>query len=108
MDLIKVGFWRSQYTLPNSKNEMELPNPKDFIDINWDAKEKEAVITFLNNPVKTQGYRGRSNCRICGCLNGSKDFMDEKYVWPEGLVHYITDHNVKVPQEFIDYILSKK
>jgi hypothetical protein len=37
---------------------------------------------------------------------GSGERTDGVYVWPEGLVHYLEKHNVRLPQEFVDHVLS--
>ena len=36
---------------------------------------------------------GRSSCRNCGVPNGSGEFTDGTLVWPEGLAHYVTEHD---------------
>ena len=54
-------------------------------------------------PGITPGY---STCRICGIDNGTKDLSDGKYMWPEGLVHYVKDHNLRLPKEFEEHVES--
>jgi hypothetical protein len=46
-------------------------------------------------------FRGLSPCRFCGRHNGSAEFTDDSYYWPEGLVHHITEHDVRLPEEFV-------
>ena len=37
-------------------------------------------------------------CRFCGAANGSAELTDgEHFVWPEGLAHYVSDHDVCLP-----------
>jgi hypothetical protein len=33
---------------------------------------------------------------------------DGKYIWPKGLSHYIENHNVWLPDIFIDHVISNK
>jgi hypothetical protein len=41
---------------------------------------------------------GWSSCRFCGAANGSVELTDgEHFVWPEGLAHYVSDHDVRLP-----------
>lgn len=47
---------------------------------------------------------GSSRCRICSCLNGCRDLTDGYYLWPEGLAHYVLDHSVRLPTEFLKHI----
>ncbi|MFF7456750.1 hypothetical protein [Kitasatospora sp. NPDC008115] len=47
---------------------------------------------------------GVSRCRLCSRANGSRDFTDGRYLWPEGLAHYVLDHNVRLPDEFLEHI----
>lgn len=36
---------------------------------------------------------------------GSRELTDGVYVWPEGLVHYIEKHNVRLPRQFVEHVL---
>lgn len=46
------------------------------------------------------GYRGSSTCRICGCHNGSKEYVYGGYRWPQGFRHYVEEHNVEPSEGF--------
>ena len=35
--------------------------------------------------------------------NGSLELTDGTYVWPEGLAHYVEQHGVKLPGEFLEH-----
>jgi hypothetical protein len=48
--------------------------------------------------------RGLSPCRLCGQLNGSAEYTDGTYVWPEGLAHYVMEHDVRLPDEFVSHV----
>lgn len=52
------------------------------------------------------GYRGWSNCRLCGKMNGSKELEiirgGTKYRIPEGYLHYLEDHAVGYAPELRD------
>lgn len=84
-----------------------LPHPGDFVDASWDPEEREAVAVYLDSHPAIQYWKGYSSCRLCGEIGlGSTDRSDGVYTWPEGFSHYITVHNVKPPQEFIDHVLT--
>ena len=99
--MIKIGFWRG------SKNETsELPWPTDYYDPHWDEEEREAVATYLDSGKIADSYRGWSECRVCGCMNGTSDMTDGTYLWPEGLSHYVREHNIRLPREFINHAME--
>lgn len=89
--LIVIGLWRD-------RAEPYWPDPKDFIDEQWDATERAAVVHALRNARTVREYRGESTCRICGRLNGAKEVTDGTYLWPDGLAHYVSEHAVRLPE----------
>ncbi len=93
-----VGYWYSEH-------EPELPNVADFIDDAWAKEERDVIANYLKAGKLYIGWMGWSDCRVCGKMNGSTCLTDETYIWPSGFAHYITEHNVKPPQEFIEHIL---
>ena len=55
---------------------------------------------------KLTAYRGFSMCRLCSIPNGSEEFEHDGYRWPQGLLHYVVGHNVRLPDDFVDAILK--
>lgn len=98
-ELILLGYWS---TGPDSR----WPRPEAFVDPEWDADERELIVEFLRRGLVARTYMGYSPCRMCGVANGAIELSDGVYVWPDGLAHYVSDHKVKPPQEFIDHALS--
>ena len=99
--MIKIGFWRK------SRNEVsELPWPTDYYDPHWDDEEREVIAAYLDGGKTDASYKGWSECRVCGCMNGSCDMTDGIYLWPEGLAHYVREHNIRLPREFMDHALK--
>lgn len=94
-----IGYWKN-------KNYPNLPDPKKYIDNRWNDHRKDNVVRYLKSGEKVSYYLGWSTCRICGCQNGSSELTDGAFVWPEGLAHYIEEHNVKPPELFIKYIMG--
>jgi hypothetical protein len=37
---------------------------------------------------------------------GSGELSDGRYVWPEGLAHYVAEHGVRLPNEFVHHVLA--
>ena len=100
-EIIRIGYWKQRL---NEKSD--LPYPTSFIDLDWDEKERKAIIDYLDNGEIVARWRGWSNCRICNRMNGSVCKGDGVYQWPEGYSHYIKEHNVKPPQDFISHVLK--
>lgn len=50
---------------------------------------------------------GHSYCRICEIENnGYREKSDGVYLWPEGFLHYVTEHDLRPPKEFIEHCLE--
>lgn len=93
----EVGFWN------NERNEYpEYPMPVEN-KANYDV---EKMFDYLSNGALAGGYRGPSHCRICGVKNGSKEYVDGIYLWPEGLPHYIKEHQIELPSDFVNHVES--
>jgi hypothetical protein len=39
-------------------------------------------------------YKGWSNCRVCGCNNGSAEMVHKNHVVPSGAMHYKQEHKL--------------
>jgi hypothetical protein len=96
---MQEGFWYS-------KDEPHYPHPKPR-DKPWKGRAE-----FLKNLDKVESkahsvsFKGSSLCRCCGQRNGSSTFTTKRWEWPEGLRHYVKDHNVKPSEDFLAYIES--
>ena len=99
MALIRIGYWRSE-------NSPEWPDVADFVDTSWDEDERYTVSATLRRATAVGHCMGFSPCRICGKQNGTSEFSDGTYIWPEGLAHYIADHAVRLPQSLVEHALE--
>ena len=104
--LILVGYWHSEY-------EQNYPDPnklqsknfwEDFERINYCNKKR--ITLYLDSGIPCNFYRGISRCRICEKFLGSFERHDYKYIWPDQLSHYISEHDVILPKDFIQHILN--
>lgn len=93
-----IGFWQS-------KTKPGLPDPKDYVDEDWDWWEKQRVADFFDAGKSVASYKGWSDCRLCGKPNGSADLGDGVFVWPSGLGHYVREHSVKPPAVIVQRAL---
>jgi hypothetical protein len=95
-----IGYWRND-------QHPEYPDPADLVDEAWDDDEREQVWWYLLGGTYGRAYMGLSPCRLCGKHNGSGEFTDGVYEWPEGLAHYVREHAVRMPQEFVTHALAR-
>ena len=93
----KVGFW-------HSTTEPHLLKPVPSLDP-WEGKHKFLLgLKATEEMADAVTFKGVSKCRICGCHNGCVEFEYGGFVWPAGLAHYVENHNVMPPKEFVDFI----
>lgn len=99
VDLVLIGYWRG-------KGVEGWPDPSEFMDFTWDVDERDIVVDYLRRGFVVRAYMGYSPCRMCGRGNGSLELSDGVYVWPEGLTHYLADHDVRPPEPFVSHVLA--
>jgi hypothetical protein len=96
-----IGYWLG----PNAP---DWPDVLDFVDPGADIERREIILTKLEAGTPTDwAAMGYSTCRVCGCLNGCAEFTDGVLVWPEGLAHYIRDHDVRLP-DVVEAVLIRE
>lgn len=91
-----LGYWRNDQS-------PEYPDPVALVDDAWDEFERRRVSWFLAHGTMVRVAAGLSPCRLCGQHIGSAEFTDGVYQWPEGLVHYVDEHHVRLPTEFVEH-----
>jgi hypothetical protein len=96
-----AGFWWSEL-------EPWWPHPRDFFAPDWSPEERAAVVEHLLRPASAKHAHGVSYCRVCGGANGSGEFTDGVWAWPQGLVHYVLRHSVRPADAFVDWVLSQR
>ncbi|MEV6283404.1 hypothetical protein [Kribbella sp. NPDC051770] len=95
-----IGYWQGPMA-------QDWPDVHDFVDPDWDAEEREAVGEYLATGVVFRGFGGVSTCRFCGEPNGALELTDGQWYWPDGLQHYVTEHDVRLPNAFVSYVLAR-
>ena len=94
-----IGYWASD-------GDRTWPDPSTLIDLAWDEEEREDVYIHLRYGLVARAYMGKSSCRLCGEPVGNLEFTDGVYVWPEGLPHYVREHHVRLPAEFVEHVAA--
>ena len=98
-----IGYWMA------SLRDLSLPLPEELVG-KMSEGDREAVCMYLQGGKLFETYRGYSWCRFgCGASGqemGCREYTDGKWVWPEGLVHYVRFHSVMLPEDFILRVTS--
>lgn len=118
--LVEVGFWAD----PRDGRD-ERPNPAQLVDEDWGKTAAAlAVSLYLRCGFLEAFELGYSFCRL-GCYGGGSGgvapgsrgaesgnrimgcttLTDGRYVWPEGLAHYVSEHSVRLPEDFVRHSL---
>jgi len=98
--LILIGYWATP-----GDTESRDPDPLDLVDHDQSREERDIVFDYLTRGLLARAYMGRSTCRICGDPeNGNLELTDGTFLWPEGLAHYVRDHDVRLPTAFIEHV----
>jgi hypothetical protein len=97
-----IGFWIEKL------GDEEFPAPQEFIGL-IPSNVRAQLTQYLDAGLIFRAYRGRSWCRFgCGVDHsrmGSKSLTDGVWLWPEGLSHYVRNHQIMLPEEFVTHAL---
>jgi hypothetical protein len=82
-------------------------HPRHLVDPGWARKERPRIVQYLSEAPVIAHFCGLSYCRFgCG-PNGAAEHSDGVWVWPEGLAHYLRRHDVRLPEDFVAYMMSR-
>jgi hypothetical protein len=99
-----IGFWIVDL------HDSNWPAPQELVGV-MPADQRARLVAYLAAGMTHESYLGLSWCRFgCGidwALMGSRDLTDGVWLWPEGLAHYVRDHNIVLPEEFMVHALSR-
>lgn len=124
-----IGYWREEsgievsllqrmmYFLKipvniKSKFIHEYAEPQKMVGSGLSLDEKAELVNYLRSGKIYAKWLGFSHCRFnCGAPDssmGALDLSDGHWVWPEGLAHYVEEHDVMLPDEFILHAKNSK
>lgn len=90
-----IGHWIERL------DDLRYPPPQELV-ADFDLPAREAISTYLDAGVIVARYDGNSWCRFgCQRFMGGCALTDGEWVWPDGLSHYVRDHHVRLPNEFL-------
>ena len=111
-----IGFW-----IRDLEDE-RYPAPQELVGVLPEA-QRRSLAHYLESGATFEQYRGYAWCRfVCGASTesgawaptvevraqtdtrlGSQDLTDGTWVWPEGLAHYVREHSIVLPAEFMEH-----
>lgn len=104
--LVLIGYWRREAGGGYPPDD-RWPSPAKFVDPSWDTDERDAVADYLSRGFVVRAWMGYAPCRLCDLKNnGNLELSDGVYYWPEGLIHYVRDHAVRLPEPFVSHVMS--
>jgi len=99
-----IGYWIGYL------EDRQRPAPQELVGV-MPAEQRVRLADYLAAGMTHEMYLGTSWCRFgCGIDNaqmGNRALSDDTWVWPEGLAHYVRDHGVVLPDEFVEHALSR-
>ena len=96
-----IGYWSSS----TDARYAAYPDPASWVDHEWDDEERSTVGWYVRSGSMVRGFMGYSTCRLCGfAQNGNHELTDGTFIWPEGLAHYVMEHSVRLPEEFVRHV----
>lgn len=100
------GYWFEDYKYDEKASKLPFPKTTN-IPVDLKFLEKLQQILPICNSV---GYCGYSLCRLCNKGNGDSEYdlsyHDQHFRFPEGLIHYYTEHNVQPSAEFVKFVMN--
>jgi len=97
----QIGYWNEE------GSEIEYIEPQ-MITAEWDPGIQSKVAEYLDNGRTAMQFMGYSWCRFqCGVPDermGTRDLTDGRWIWPEGLSHYVREHDVRLPEPCISHM----
>lgn len=104
-----IGIW-----IKNLEDD-EYPPPQELVG-NWESRVKSSVVQYLadaipkdDDPLSRAQLEYRHACLFgCGAELGSSNIFDSQWVWNTGLKHYVAEHNVMLPGEFLQHAMEGK
>jgi hypothetical protein len=120
-----IGFWHDI-----TQSASPLPHPQPLVDTAWEPERRSQIVRYLRSGIVYATSCGYSYCRLCcrieqgvpaprsevqvrrdasgesilpfiPSFNGLEYLCDGVWGWPEGLAHYVEEHGLRLPDEFV-------
>lgn len=96
-----LGLMAEQHEADVRRGFATLPHPARLISILGTRPCDERMAGYLARGEYIATYFGWGVCRCCGAELGTSDLTDGIWVWPQGLEHYLEEHQLPLPSAFL-------
>ncbi len=87
-------------------DRLHYPDPRELVG-DYAPGVRRIVADYLAAGEVQREYRCYEHCASCGeCLRGLCETSDGHWIWTGGLAHYVAEHSVLLPPEFIETVVS--
>jgi hypothetical protein len=104
-----IGYWDNN-SYDSKGNKFIMPKERE----KWNGQEYfilqlEMVQILLNKIERFRKYEKNKDCLLCNEKNiSSGRYIYKRYIWEDGLLHYIKKHNFQPSESFLDLIFFFK
>jgi hypothetical protein len=88
----------------NKKFPVPYENKNKWIYSDEFINKLKILEEILKKSEKYLKFENKKKCLLCDESYGYGTYKLNKYIWEDNLTHYIKIHNIKPPEEFIDFI----
>jgi hypothetical protein len=102
--------WYGLFVLTSEENT-SLPTLDAITDPNWDISRKTEILEYLRTaPMALGSFAKPTYCCLCGENLGDPGCFrtDNLWLWPNMLYHFVSKHDVRLPDSFIEHIVESK
>jgi hypothetical protein len=110
-ELYLICSWvdKNDKTKDSKGNNFPYPEEeKEWLYKNEFTKKLKLLESILLKSQKYLKFENKKKCKLCNESYSYGTYKLEKYIWEDNLTHYIEKHNIKPPEQFIDYIFFSK
>ncbi len=99
------GLWKNSEADPT-----QVPLFEEIVDAGWNPPDLADILAYLRNcPVAIASRPLSEPCPMCeetlGDLTAQRS--DGVWVWPASLEHYVSRHNVRLPDRMVEHIRGR-
>jgi hypothetical protein len=100
------GLWKNSEADPT-----EIPLFEEIVDPDWNPPDLVDILAYLREcPVAITSSPLSGPCPLCGELlnNLTTQRSDGVWVWPDSLEHYVSRHQVRLPDRMVERIRTRQ
>jgi hypothetical protein len=110
-ELYYVCSWINKNDTSTDSKGKKFPIPEEGIKWLYSEdfiKKIKILEKVLDNSKKFLKFENKKPCFLCNKSYSTGTYKLDKYIWEDNLTHYVEKHNIKPPEEFIDFIMFSK